>query len=235
MVAPRLPREAERILEVGCGRGGFAVRLADRYRYVGVEPDEVSATVAQQRFEHFGAAGEVRVGDLSVIDVTDRFDLVCAFEVIEHVEDHAAFVRDCARRLRPGGLLILTTPAGKDRFGAADELVGHFRRYDRSDLAEVMESAGLELLEIRQYGAPLGNVLERLREALAVARRSRTASLSVSERTARSGRFLQPNDGALAVATWAGTLPARMLQHALPGRGTSMLAVARATDVPNTD
>jgi 2-polyprenyl-3-methyl-5-hydroxy-6-metoxy-1,4-benzoquinol methylase len=227
IVEPRLPTGAERILEVGCGRGGFAVRLADRYTYLGVEPDETSAVVAQQRLTRFGAAGEVRLGDISVVDHDERFDLVCAFEVIEHTEDHVDFVRNCVRPLRPGGLMMLTTPAGRDRFSAADELVGHFRRYDRADLRAVLEAVGLEVLEIRQYGAPLGNFLERLREALAVANRKKVQSMSVSERTARSGRFLQPRDGAFALATWATTLLARKLQLALPGRGTSLLAVAR--------
>lgn len=235
MVAPLLPKDATRIIEVGCGRGGFAVRLADRYRYLGVEPDEASASVAQQRLDHFGASGEVRLGDLSAIAESEQFDLVCAFEVIEHVENHIDFVRDCARRLRPGARLILTTPAGRDRFGAADELVGHFRRYDPSDLTDVLEAAGLEVLEIRQFGAPLGNVLERLREAIAMAKRRKTQSLSVSERTARSGRFLQPNDGALAVATWLITLPARKLQRALPGHGISLLAVAQLREAPRSD
>jgi SAM-dependent methyltransferase len=211
------------------------VRLADRYSYLGVEPDETSATVAQRRLERFGVVGEIRLGDISVIADDDRFDFVCAFEVIEHVEDDLGFVTECVRRLRRGGLLMLTTPAGAARFGASDELVGHFRRYDPADLSGLLERAGLELVELRRYGAPLGNVLERAWEALAIAKRKDAPSLSVAERTARSGRLRQPNDGAMAFATWAATLPARKLQLAIRGRGPSLLGVARLPEIAPHD
>jgi SAM-dependent methyltransferase len=211
------------------------VRLADRYSYLGVEPDETSATVAQRRLERFGVVAEVRLGDISVIADDDRFDFVCAFEVIEHVEDDLGFVTECVRRLRRGGLLMLTTPAGAARFSASDELVGHFRRYDPADLSVLLESAGLELVELRRYGAPLGNVLERAWEALAIAKRKDAPSLSVAERTARSGRLRQPNDGAMAFATWAATLPARKLQLAIRGRGPSLLGMARLPEIAPHD
>ncbi len=235
IVSRRLPTDARRVLEVGCGRGGFAVRLADRYSYLGVEPDETSATVAQRRLERFGVVGEVRLGDISVVAADDRFDFVCAFEVIEHVEDDLSFVTECVRRLRPGGLLMLTTPAGAARFGASDELVGHFRRYAPADLSVLLERAGLELVQLRRYGAPLGNALERAWEALAIAKRNDAQSLSVAERTARSGRLRQPNDGAMAFATWAATLPARKLQLAMPGRGPSLLGLGRLPKVAPHD
>jgi SAM-dependent methyltransferase len=211
------------------------VRLADRYSYLGVEPDETSATVAQRRLERFGVVGEVRLGDISVIADDDRFDFVCAFEVIEHVEDDLGFVTECVRRLRRGGLLMLTTPAGAARFSASDELVGHFRRYDPADLSVLLESAGLELVELRRYGAPLGNALERAWEALAIAKRKDAQSLSVADRTARSGRLRQPNDGAMAFATWAATLPARKLQLAIRGRGPSLLGMARLPEIAPHD
>ena len=235
IVSRSLPADAEQVLEVGCGQGGFAVRLADRFSYLGVEPDETSAEVARRRLERFGTAGEVRMGDISAVADDDQFDFVCAFEVVEHVEDDSGFVRECVRRLRPGGVLMLTTPAGAARFSPSDALVGHFRRYDPDELRALLAGAGLELVELRRYGAPLGNALERIWAALAIAKRKDAQRLSVAERTARSGRLRQPNDGVMAIATWAATVPARKLQWLLPGRGPSLLGVARlpATSPPD--
>lgn len=126
----------------------------------------------------------MRLGDISVVADDDPFDFVCAFELIEHIEDDAGFIRECVQRLRPGGLLMVTTPAGAARFSASDGLVGHFRRYDPSELGALLESAGLELTELRRYGAPLGNALERMWEALAIAKHKDAQALSVAERTA---------------------------------------------------
>lgn len=226
-VQRRLPREARDVLEVGCGRGGFALRLADRYVYAAIEPDPASARVAQGRFARFGGLGDVRIGDLGTRDRDERFDLVCAFEVVEHIGDDLAFVRDCAAHLRPGGTLMLTTPAGEARFGAADEMVGHLRRYEPETMVSLLRAAGLDPVEVTQYGSPFGYVLEAVREAIAVGRRRRTRALSTAERTAASGRLLQPGDGAVAAALWGLMLPLRKLQALVPGRGPSLLAVAR--------
>jgi SAM-dependent methyltransferase len=222
-----IPPDARSVLEVGCGRGGFGVRLAEGRRYVGVEPDAASAEVARVRLREHRADGEVRVGDVSVVDPAEDFDLVCAFEVIEHVEEDGAFVRECARRVRPGGTLLLTTPAGESRFGIADEMVGHFRRYERGRLERLIADAGLQPVLIEHYGAPFAYVLEGVRTGIARTLQRRTRAQSAAERTAVSGRLMQPGDGVIAPVVWAGMLAPRLLQRAAPRRGPSLVAVAR--------
>ena len=117
------------------------------------------------------------------------FDLVCAFEVIEHVEDDAAFVVECARHVVPGGALLLTAPAGESRFGIADEMVGHYRRYERERFEMLLTAAGLQPTLIWHYGAPFAYVLEFVRAAIARARQGTTREQSAAERTASSGRL----------------------------------------------
>jgi SAM-dependent methyltransferase len=171
--------------------------------------------------------GDVREGDISVVDEAELFDLVCAFEVIEHVEDDAGFVRACARHVAPGGTVVLTTPAGEARFGIADEMVGHYRRYEPDRLAELLARAGLEQVVVVPYGAPFAYLLERVRTAIAQILLRRTREQSVAERTAVSGRLMQPGDGAIAVLVWLGMLVPRGLQRFARGRGPSLAAVAR--------
>jgi SAM-dependent methyltransferase len=215
------------VLEVGCGRGGFAVRLAEGRQYVGVEPDGVSAEVARARLADRQVAADVRVGDVSAVEASEQFDLVCAFEVIEHVEDDGAFVRACARHVRPGGTLLLTTPAGEARFGIADEMVGHYRRYEPDRLEVLLAAAELAGVFVAYYGAPFAYVLERVRTTIARALRRRTRETSVADRTAVSGRLMQPGDGSIALLVWLGMLGPRMIQRVVPGRGPSLVAVAR--------
>ena len=55
---------------------------------------------------------------------------MCAFEVLEHIDDDALALKQWREYLRPSGWLLLSVPAHQDQYGAADELVGHYRRYD---------------------------------------------------------------------------------------------------------
>ena len=220
-----LPPGITDVLEIGCGHGALGARLAQRYRYLGVEPDQASWTVAQRRVSAVGP-GEVR--NISVEALGDeRFDLVCAFEVLEHIEDDAATVKDWAARLRPGGWLLLSVPAGQRRFGPADELAGHFRRYDPAVMAALLTSCGFGEIEVRKYGFPLGYLLETGRNMIARRRLAATGTQSIAERTAGSGRLLQPSGGRLGAAIRWGTAPFRTIQRAFPNTGTGLVVVAR--------
>jgi SAM-dependent methyltransferase len=216
------------VLEVGCGQGGFGARLAQRYSYVGVEPDATSSSVAAQRLAEAGGGGEVRQGDESVVAADELFDLVVAFEVIEHIEDDAGALAAWASHLRPGGWLLLSTPAWQKRFGPADEMVGHFRRYDPPVLRSRLAGAGLTDVELVHFGAPLGYVLEAGRNAVGKRRLAAPESAaSMAERSEASGRTLQPSTSWTATAARLGTLPFRKLQNAFPGTGPGLVARAR--------
>ncbi|MGH3135405.1 MAG: class I SAM-dependent methyltransferase, partial [Gaiellaceae bacterium] len=141
------------------------------------------------------------------------------------IEDDRAAVTSWLRHLRAGGWLLVSVPAGAHRFAATDVKAGHYRRYDRSDLAGVLESAGLEQLRIAAYGFPLGYALEAGRNLYA-SRAANTTSLD--ERTAASGRWLQPPASAAQLTRFA-SLPFRYAQRpfASTARGTGLVARAR--------
>jgi len=225
LVTRMLPAGVRDVLEVGCGQGALGVRLAQRYQYLGLEPDQASWAVAQRRISAAGR-GEVRNIRVDALG-PEQFDLVCAFEVLEHIEDDAAAVRQWAARLRPGGWLMMSVPAHQDRYGPADELVGHFRRYDPEAMTALLASCGLTDIEVRQYGFPLGYPLEAARNLIAQRRLTAAPGGSVAERTAASGRLLQPASRRLGVATRYGTAPFRLLQRRFPDTGTGLIVRAR--------
>ena len=225
VISRMLPAGAGDVLEIGCGQGSVGARLAQRYRYLGLEPDQASCAVARQRVR---AAGTGEVRNVAVEALGDeRFDLVCAFEVLEHLEDDATALKEWSARLRPGGWLLLSVPAHQRRYGPWDELVGHFRRYDPEALAALLTSCGFADVEMRQYGFPLGYLLEAARDQVARRRLGASAGQSLAERTAGSGRLLQPSAGLRPTAIRWGTAPFRTLQRAFPDRGTGLVVLAR--------
>jgi SAM-dependent methyltransferase len=225
VVQRMLPADVTEVLEVGCGRGAFGARLAERYRYLGVEPDAESCTVAAARIAMIGA-GDVRNVSSAALS-GHSFDLVCAFEVLEHIEDDAAAVADWAALLRPGGWLLLSVPAHQHRFGPWDELVGHFRRYDPAGITRLLTDAGCTDVSVRLYGFPLGYLLEPMRNLVGRRRLAASGSDSIAERTAGSGRQLQPTSGVLGAAIRWVTLPFRLLQRVFPRWGTGLVVRAR--------
>jgi SAM-dependent methyltransferase len=228
LVSRLLPPGAHDVLEVGCGQGGFAARLATRYpSYTAVELDEIAYEVARARLDAAGGGGEVHNGDLSVLPDDQKFDLVCAFEVIEHIEDDRKALTEWAERLRPGGWMVLSTPAFQRRFASADTMAGHFRRYDPPVMTQLLHDIGLHHVQVQQFGGPLGYVLEAGRNYVGRRRASADAASSKAELTSGSGRLLQPNSGLQGAVTQYGTLPFRMLQRIVPGHGPGLVAKAQ--------
>jgi SAM-dependent methyltransferase len=227
VVEPVVDRIAPgRVLEIGCGRGGFGGRLARRSDYVGVEQDAVSAATARAWVEPVG--GRIVHGRLDDVE-GDRFDLVCAFEVLEHIEDDRRAVDEWANRLRPGGWMLLSVPADPERYGPFDVEVGHYRRYDPDDIEKLMADGGFVDVEVTRYGWPLGYLTEWLRNFYG-RRTGRRAAASMDTRTAASGRRFQPGPRVWPLIRVAAG-PFARIQRLRPDLGVGLIVLARKDEV----
>ena len=105
----RTPLEGKTALDVGCGAGLLTEPLARLGASVtGIDASPEVIAVAREHAEAMALAIDYRAGDVQEFQC--QFDLVTAMEVIEHVADASAFLKALAKRLAPGGLLILSTP-----------------------------------------------------------------------------------------------------------------------------
>jgi SAM-dependent methyltransferase len=217
-----LPSAGGRVLDIGAGTGTIGSFLADRYEYVGVEPDPISHAAARERIGQRGVVHNIAFEE--IVPAGD-FDLVCAFEVLEHIEDDGDALSLWVRHLRPGGSIIVSVPQGRERFSEGDARLGHFRRYDPPELAGKLRDAGLTDVVTVVYGSPWGNAQEAIRR---VAFRLRPSAKSRAERTAESARFLQPPAWGVQ-ATRAVSVPFRYVQRPLAskGIGTGVIALGR--------
>ena len=99
----------ERVVDVGCGAGLLAeplARLGAKVTAIDAAPELIA--VARDHAAQMGLEIDYRAGDVQALE--SEFDLVTCMEVIEHVAEPAAFLAALARRLAPGGLLLMSTP-----------------------------------------------------------------------------------------------------------------------------
>lgn len=152
-------REIHSFLEVGCGSGDLLAEL-ERLGLEGLGIDISSEAVALARKRIQGSRVEVR--NQSVEDISNRFEMVIASEVLEHHVDDVGFLTLLSHRLCPGGWLLLTVPAHMAKWGANDVFCGHVRRYERLELQEKLMLAGFRESMVCSYGVPLYNIMKPL-------------------------------------------------------------------------
>jgi SAM-dependent methyltransferase len=169
-----LPTNA-RILDAGCGSGRFMVELAKLGVVTGVELSEASVALARER-----ALGEVIAGSvLEMPFADDSFDLAVSLDVIEHLEDDLAALRELRRVVAPGGALLVTVPAYQWLWSGHDEINHHHRRYTRSSLLSVAREAGWEPVRTTYFNSLLLPVAIALRVLDRFSRKTTESSLDL--------------------------------------------------------
>ncbi len=129
------------ILDVGAGHGFFSKQLL---RGTAASSSVcVDTGYAEERKElYFGKKIEFR----KTIPFSSA-DLVLLMDVLEHVPDDGALVRECRDKVRPGTLFVVTVPAFQFLFSRHDVFLGHHRRYTPKKLEKVLRTAGLEIVK----------------------------------------------------------------------------------------
>lgn len=136
------PWYGDAVLEVGAGFGGTtsALRPDGVGRWACLEPDGV---MAEQLAESI-ARGELPPvceamhGSLADLPAVPSFDSILYMDVLEHIEDDVEEVREAFRRLRPGGRLVVLSPAHSWLYTPFDAAIGHFRRYTAGSLRSIL-------------------------------------------------------------------------------------------------
>ena len=109
--------------------------------------------------ERLNALGGIATpGDVGTLTFGDgQFDLVCAFDVIEHVEDDRRLFSELGRVLKDDGVLICSVPLHAKLWTEFDDWVGHARRYEPADLLAIMADNQLELERSAAFGMQPAN------------------------------------------------------------------------------
>jgi SAM-dependent methyltransferase len=146
-----MPRPADgrerRILDLGCGTGTMLKYLSRYGRAQGVDMDEGAVQFCHER----GVHDVQQVGEMPLPFDDGTFDLVTALDVVEHIEDDRAALRELHRIIRPGGMLMISVPAYRFLWGAQDEISHHKRRYTASEVRERTLEAGFKIRRLSYF------------------------------------------------------------------------------------
>lgn len=184
----RVVRPGRNFLEVGpgamqlaqemlrCFQSGALIEYSDDARAV----YQTLPPPAQNRLD-------LLVTDFMTYEPTSSFDCVIACEVLEHIPEDAAFLQRLHAALNDQGQLILSVPARMKFWSAHDDIVGHVRRYEWDELADLVACAGFANVRIVAYGFPFVNLLRLPRIWLAKRQAAEKAHLTAVEQTKASG------------------------------------------------
>ncbi len=129
---------AERVMDLGCGTGGTMRTLRGLADWTGVDVNPFAAQLAQDR-----SGAPVVVAAAHNLPFSDEaFDGVTALDVLEHIDDDLAALREVRRVLRRGGALVATVPCHPILFSDHDRALQHVRRYTRTQFLDRLTQAG---------------------------------------------------------------------------------------------
>jgi SAM-dependent methyltransferase len=161
-----LGRDA-RILEIGAGTGGNLLMLSTFGKVSALEMNEAARSIATAKT---GGRFDIRPGSCpgNIPFAGEEFDLICLFDVLEHIDDDVGTLAAIKRLIAPRGRVLITVPAYRWLWSAHDEFLHHKRRYTASGLRNVAEAAALRVERLSYYNTllfPLAAVV-RLKERL---------------------------------------------------------------------
>ena len=203
--------EGARILEIGCGTGHNLAMLSGFGHVDGLELDDEARALSEKRL----GRKVMRSPLPQLARVPKNYDLIGAFDVIEHIEDDKAALAAIATKLKPGGKFIMTVPAHPWMWTAHDVANHHKRRYSKRSLRALVEGSPMRLDKIGYFNSFL-------------------FPLAVAERAAAKLRGKDNGDVSLPPAALNGALQAvfaaeRYVVGRLPlPPGLSLFAVASA-------
>jgi SAM-dependent methyltransferase len=141
-------------LEVGSGTGGNLQMLS---AFGHVSAMEMDATARSLCLKKTGERFDVRAGFCpgNIPFDNQKFDLICMFDVLEHIDEDVQTLMALKALLTDGGRIIITVPAYRWLWSAHDEFLHHKRRYSSAEFRQKVASAGLHLARVSHFNTIL--------------------------------------------------------------------------------
>ncbi len=142
---------ANRIMEVGCGTGFVLVALRQAFPSGVITGSEIYASGLGPAQKRLSGSGEVLQMDARKIPFREEFDLICAFDVLEHITEDTDVLSQMHEALKPGGGVLLSVPQHPALWSAVDDCSFHKRRYAAQELQDKCRDAGFNIMRTTSF------------------------------------------------------------------------------------
>jgi SAM-dependent methyltransferase len=175
--------KVDNFLEIGIGTGDMIDSLSP-YFVSGIGTDIGREAIELAKHNISDSKIKFELKDIFESQEKDKYQLIVALEVIEHIEDDKGAINKINDLLTEDGKFIMSVPAHQRKWSIMDRWAGHYRRYEKKDLIKLFEENGFEVEKFYNYGFPLTNMLWFIRKRL---EKSHDIMNSKIENTTRSG------------------------------------------------
>lgn len=134
------------VVDFGCGTGGFLYKLCQRFTFKSSLGIDVSSKAIHQALKYGLNYQHVHSGDYSPVKGKS---LIFLMDTLEHIKDDRNCLSGLMDSMSAGGLLLISVPAMPSLFSEWDDALGHFRRYSKGSLRNLVNNSGGEILEVR--------------------------------------------------------------------------------------
>jgi SAM-dependent methyltransferase len=149
-------------LEFGYGSGDMLLLYASLgLDAFGFDISESAFEIARLRIEkHPVLKGKIRLAQDKTEVYAKRYDYIMAFEVLEHIEDDLSCIKEWWNILNEHGKLLISVPAHPSKWGRSDVAAGHYRRYERAGMSNLLTDGGFRIVCFWNYAYPLSILLD---------------------------------------------------------------------------
>lgn len=205
------------ILDIASAAGTNFFKFSDYGKLIGVDLAEESIRICRSR----GLTRLIQADGGDLPFKKESFDLVFAFDAIEHIQDDRAALNGFLRVLKPDGRVIITVPAHQVLWSQHDTAFHHFRRYSKAELTKKLQDCGFEIERMTYWSATLFF-------PVLVARKLNTLTQRLLHKTPQSDFFLKLPSIFEKVLGWIQSLERVLISRGISFPvGVSLFCVAR--------